>query len=248
MPSPIEVRRTDDAITISFTRADKRNALDTETSAALREAFSEARDQPLPVVLRSATAGMFVAGTDLASLGVRTVEDSLARINQHLFQQVHDHPWPTIACVDGWALGGGCELALACDFRISTGRAQWGLPEVRLGLIPSGGALVRLQKLIGEAAATDLVMTGRRIDGINAHKLGLVQRLAEDDRLDIALDALLADLAATVPAAVRLAKEAMRVEHDRHRLVDALAQALCIASTEAQSRIDAMLSRSDKRR
>jgi enoyl-CoA hydratase/carnithine racemase len=184
---------------------------------------------------------MFVAGADLNELRRRTVGESLARLNQRLFQQVHDHPWPTIAVVDGWALGGGFELALACDFRLSTAEAVWGLPEVRLGIIPSGGALCRLEALIGRSRATELILTGSRIDGSRAYEIGLVQRLANRDGLELALDDLVGALGRTSMQAVRLAKEAMRVRGDRHRMVDATAQALCIASDDTQARIAAQL-------
>jgi enoyl-CoA hydratase len=194
-------------------------------------------------VFRSATHGMFVSGADVASLRDRTVTDSLGRLNSRLFRRIAEHPAPTIAVVDGWALGGGCELALACDFRISSSTAVWGLPEVRLGVIPSGGALHRLAALIGGSMATDLVLTGRRIDGTEAHRIGLVQRLATDGDLDSALAVLLDDLGRTSLFAVRLAKEAMRVSGDPARLVDAAAQALCIADEEAQRRMTELIDR-----
>lgn len=241
MTDPLTYERGERAVTIGFTRAEKRNALDLATSHALAAALDRAAEVPLPLVLRSATPGMFVAGTDVAALRERTVEDSLGRVNARLFQRVEEHPWPTIAVVDGWALGGGCELALACDLRITTDAARWGLPEVRLGIIPSGGGLTRLKHLVGGSVATDLVLTGRRIDGVEAHRVGLAQRLTTAAELDRTLEELLDELARTSTQAVRLAKEAMRVDGDRHRLVDAAAQALCIGSDDAQRRIAALL-------
>ena len=235
--SRLAVEVTPLAVIVSFTRPEKRNAIDAAASSALAHALERAAVIPRPLVLRSATRGMFVAGTDLDGLRRRTVEDSLDRLNGRLFQRVAEHPWPTVAVVEGWALGGGCELALACDLRLSTPDASWGLPEVRLGLVPSAGGMTRLAALIGAGAATDLVLSGRRIDGTEAHRLGLVQRLAASDELDDELARLLEDLGRAAPLAQRLAKEAMRVTGDRHRLVDATAQALCIASDEAQQRI-----------
>jgi len=234
---PIRIVRGERATTIAFTRGEKRNALDIPTSRAICTALDELDGVETPLILRSATPGMFVAGTDVASLRERTVADSLGRINSTLFRRLNEYPAPTIAVVDGWALGGGCELAIACDFRISTPSARWGLPEVRLGIIPSGGALHRLAPLIGGSMATDLVLTGRRIDGTEAHRIGLVQRLATDGDLDAALSTLLDDLGAASPFAVRLAKEAMRVQGDPSRLIDATSQALCIADDEAQRRM-----------
>lgn len=241
MTARVESVRDERSVTVRFLRAEKRNALDLATSRDLADAVEAARDVPRPMVLRSATPHMFVAGTDLETLRARTADDSLARVNARLFQLVEDHPWPTVAVVDGFALGGGCELALACDLRITTPAARWGLPEVRLGIIPSGGALPRLTRIVGEGAARDLVLTGRRIDGIEAMRIGLAQRIAEPAGLDEVLSGLLDDYAAAAPLAVRLAKEAMRVDGDRHRLVDAVSQALCIENDDTQRRIATFL-------
>ncbi|TFV64760.1 enoyl-CoA hydratase/isomerase family protein [Geodermatophilus sp. DF01-2] len=240
---PLRVVPDARSVTVLFDRPDRRNALTVEMSRALAAVLEQHAATPRPLVLRSATPGMFVAGTDVASLKARTVEDSLGRINSGLFQRLHDHPWPTVAVVDGAALGGGCELALACDFRLTTEDAQWGLPEVRLGIIPSAGALTRLAALVGTGPATDLVLTGRRIRGREAGPLGLASRVTTPDGLDGALDALLTDLAAAAPLAQRLAKEAMRVDGDRHRLVDAAAQALCLGTEDAQRRLQALVDR-----
>lgn len=240
----VDIERSARAVTVTFTRGEKRNALDVPTSRELAATLDETAEIPVPLVFRSATRGVFVAGTDVESLRVRSTEDSLERLNARIFQKVSDRAWPTIAVVDGWALGGGCELALACDLRITTPEAVWGLPEVQLGIIPSGGALSRLARLVGGSVATDLVLTGRRIDGTEAHRIGIAQRLAPRDELESAVNSLLDELAKTSMLAVRLAKEAMRVEGDRHRLVDAAAQALCIGSDAAQNRMAEMLGRS----
>lgn len=243
MSTGVRIERGEAVATILFDRPDKRNALDTTMSAALAAALDELVDEPVPVVMRSAAPGMFVSGTDVASIRRRTTEDSLGRLNARLFQRTADHPWPTIAAVDGFALGGGCELALACDLRLSTVDAHWGLPEVRLGIVPSAGGLHRLSTLIGRSRATDLVLTGRRIDGQEAHQIGLVQRLATRDGLDALIDEVVGQLAAASSLALRLAKEALAVDGDRHRLVDATVQAICLASEDTQARLEALATR-----
>lgn len=245
---PVLVSQNVDAVTISFARPDKRNALTIAASEAVAAALDRHVETALPVVFRSTTAGMFVAGTDVAELQERTLADSLRRTNARLFQRIADHPWPTIAAVDGAALGGGCELALACDFRITTEEAQWGLPEVTLGLVPSAGGVSRLARLVGEPATTDLVLTGRRVRGHEAHALGLASRIARAGELDQAVTELLAQLGRGSTLAQRLAKEAMRVEGDRHRLVDATAQALCLATADTQRRLQAFLDASAAKR
>lgn len=240
---------TSTAEVVSLDRPEKRNALDVDLSEALHETVLACRDAPRPLVLRSRTPGMFVAGADVAQLRDRTVDESLGRRNSRLFQAIAEHPYPTIAVVAGAALGGGCELALACDLRVSTAEAWWGLPEVRLGIVPSAGGLTRLAELVGVGRARDLAFSGRRVRGDEAARLGLVERVARpasdpavaDAHLDELLTELLDELAATSMFAVRLAKEAMSVEGDRHRLVDAAAQALCIAQPDTQERLAALL-------
>lgn len=231
------------AVWIRFDRPEKHNALNVEVSQALDALLTEHHDTELPLVLASSTPGMFVAGSDVASLRTRTLDDSLNRLNGTLFQRLEDHPWPTIAVVDGPALGGGCELALACDFRVASSRSLWGLPEVRLGIIPSAGGLWRLPRLVGWGAAVDLITTGRRIDADEADRFGMLSRLSPPDDLDDTTDQLLDDLRRASPAAVRLAKEAMRATPDHRRLVDALAQAVSLSGEDTQQRLDAFLSR-----
>ncbi len=237
----ITVEETGSAIHVRIDRPEKHNALSVEVVGELSAAVEEYDDHPLPLVISSATAGMFVAGTDVAALRQRTYAESMRRPTAGLFDRIYRRPSPTIAAVDGPALGGGCELALACDVRIASTRSVWGLPEVRLGLVPSAGGLTRLPELVGRGAASDLVLTGRRIDGEEAFRLGLVQRLTEPDELDAAVSAFLDDVAKTSIDAVRLAKEAMRVTGDAHRLVDATSQALMIGSDEAQARMERFL-------
>ena len=241
--SVLQTSVDDRAVWVRFDRPEKHNALNVEVSHALDAVLTEHHRTELPLILASTTPGMFVAGSDVASLRTRTLDDSLGRLNGTLFQRLEDHPWPTIAVVDGPALGGGCELTLACDFRVASSRSVWGLPEVRLGLVPSAGGLWRLPRLIGWGAAVDLITTGRRIDATDAHALGLISRLADPDDLDEVVEQLLADLGRASSSAVRLAKEAMRATPDHRRLVDALAQAVSLSGDDTQQRLDAFLSR-----
>ena len=233
----------DTRIRIEIDRPDKRNALSLEVSEELSRLLDRSRDIPAPLVITSSTPGMFVAGTDIGALRERTTEDGLARVNSELFQRIDDHPWPTIAVVDGPALGGGCELALACDLRVASTRSLWGLPEVRLGIIPSAGGLWRLPRVVGWSAAVELIMTGRRIDTAEAERLGLVHRCVPFADLDDEVATLLAELGKTSLPAMRLAKEAMRVAPDHRRLVDAVAQAVCLSGEDAQQRLSEFLSR-----
>lgn len=243
MGDVVKVEVTERVVTIAFDRPEKRNAFNAEMSRQTRQAILDHEDTKLPIVFKSSTPGMFISGADVAALKERTVDETLRRSNSRLFQAIEEHPWPTIAAVDGYALGGGCELALACDFRISTRGAKWGFPEVTLGIIPSAGGLTRLPKLVGHGIAAELLMTGRRIDAEEALRAGLVNRLVDDDDLEGGVEAFLKDLGRGSIEAARLIKEAMRVTGDRNRLIDAASQALCISSDEAQARMTALVER-----
>lgn len=235
---------SDDAVTMRIDRPEKANALDGDLREALEDGLDRAARHAVPLVVASATPGIFMGGADVAELRDRTLDDSLLRKNLRLFERIEAHPYPTIAVVDGPALGGGCEFALAFDFRIASTRSLWGQPEVRLGLIPSGGALWRLPRLVGWAVTTDLVLTGRRLPADEAVRLGLAQRLAEPDELDGALRALLDDLAASTMSAKRLAKEIMRASWPQTGAIEAFGQALALTQSDTRERLDAFVRRS----
>lgn len=221
-------------VAVEFQRPQKRNALTHECATLLTERLRSMAEYERPLVLRSATSGMFVSGTDRTQLRARTIGQSLSRVVARLVDAVAEYPWPTIAVVDGAALGGGFELALACDFRVATEQSSWGLPEVSLGVIPSAGGLVRLTKIVGESMARDLVFTSRRLDADEAARAGIVSRMSTRDELDETVDRLIHSLNAASSLALRLGKEAMSVTGDRYRLVDATSQALCLSSEFAQ--------------
>jgi enoyl-CoA hydratase len=157
------------------------------------------------VVLRSSLEPIFAAGFDLEVLG-QDWKDMLSMIRA--FHQAANSwvriPSPTIAVINGHAAGGGCELTLACDFRVmARGRARIGVPEVKLGLLPSGGGTTRLPRLIGRAAALDLLLRGRLIDADEAERMGLITFATEPEDLNRRARELAAELAALPPLAVR---------------------------------------------
>jgi len=183
------------------------NAIDLVTLAELKHvAEALTADSTVRVVmLRSALERIFAAGFDLDLLG-QGWGDML-----HMIRTFHDVantwvriPAPTIAVISGHAAGGGCELALACDFRVmARGRATIGLPEVKLGLLPSGGGTTRLPRLIGRAAALDLLLRGRMLDADEAERIGLITYASDPQDLDQRARDLAAELAALPPLAVR---------------------------------------------
>lgn len=153
----------------------------------------------------------FCAGADVKELMGRTPLEHRRglRFGQALFQRIADLPVPSIAVIDGFALGGGLELAMACTFRLATGAARMGLPEIKLGLVPGYGGTQRLPRLVGEANALDLVMTGRMVKAEEGRSMGLVHRIVEGDPVEAGL-AFAAELAGYSLPVLRLAREAVR--------------------------------------
>jgi enoyl-CoA hydratase len=160
------------------------NALNAETIGELRAAFDElaADDGVRVILLTGAGDRAFVAGADIRELAALVPGEAqgLAERGQAVFRRIETLGKPVIACVQGFALGGGCELAMACTMRIATEDAKLGQPEAKLGLLPGYGGTQRLPRLVGEARATELVMSGRTIDAAQAERWGLVNRLVED--------------------------------------------------------------------
>jgi enoyl-CoA hydratase len=190
------------------------NALSPELMRELSEAAAAAVRLPgaRVVLLRSAVEGMFMAGADL-----QDVEAHLSRIPQlaRLLRDALDRwetiPLPTIAELSGHALGGGCELALVCDFRVmARGHARIGLPEVHHGLLPSAGGPTRLVRLLGRAAALDLVLRGRMLDADEAERVGLVTEACDAGAVHARCLELAAELAAGAPLALAAAKRVVR--------------------------------------
>jgi enoyl-CoA hydratase len=240
----IITKKRDTFIEILLNRPDKRNALSSEMSLQFSSALDELTGIDLPLVIRSMEPGMFVAGADVDSLRRRTLEQSLARVNESLFEKLAAFPMPTVALVDGPALGGGMELALACDLRICTSNSTWGLPEVTLGLVPAAGGMWRLESLVGRSRAVEMVLTGAIIDGIEAGQIGLAQRVATVERFADDVDLLLKQLSRGSSLALKLAKQCMAKLSPRGGIEGALAQAICLSDKETLSRLDTFLDRS----
>ena len=242
------IETTDSVVYINLDRPERRNALNLEMSEGIRAVLRNPENSQKILILQSQHPGMFVAGADVEEMRARSVADNLSRVNASLFQEIEEHQAPTVAIVDGPALGGGCEIALACDFRVASTRSLWGLPEVTLGLVPSAGGLFRLERLIGRGNALDLILTGRRISGEEAYRLGLVQRLVAEDGLHSAAMEVERELKSASRFAQMLAKLASRTPVDNSRAVDAMAQALCVSDVGTQERLDEFLQRRAQQR
>jgi enoyl-CoA hydratase len=240
--STVRVSRRDDAVWVGVHRPDKRNALNIETSEALARAIDQAHAAgPAVLVVHSTTPGMFVAGTDIAELAERRLEQALVPINVRLFEQLASFRWPTIAVIDGPALGGGCELALACDLRVGTPAARFAQPEPALGIIAGAGANYRLSQLVGMGMARRMLYAGDVIDANMALAAGLIDRLAAADELDATVDALVAAIARRSWSALELTKLALRQGRPDTTTFDLVAQGLLYESDDKARRMQEFL-------
>jgi len=205
---------TDGSIaTITVNRPEKLNALNAATIAELHSAFrdADADEQVRALILTGAGGKAFVAGADigeLAKMGPLTGVQ-VSRQGQDAFRFLESMRKPVVAAVNGFALGGGLELALACHLRIASSKAKFGLPEVRLGIIPGYGGTVRLPRLVGRGRALELILSGEMIDAVEALRIGLVNRIAEPDQLLTETRGLVEKIVANGPIALAMALESV---------------------------------------
>lgn len=200
--------------TVTVDRPEKRNAMDIDTRRALRRTLEDAAtdDDVRVVVLRGAGEDAFVTGGDIADFADFDHVDGLKYVTEHaqgLYNYVATLPKPTIAAVDGYALGGGMEVAMACDVRLATPDSQFGLPEVSIGILPAGGGTQRLAAIAGAGVAKELILTGRILDAAEADELGIVNHIHPRAAFDDAVESMAVDIAEKAPLALRLAKESI---------------------------------------
>jgi enoyl-CoA hydratase len=198
--------------TLTVNRPDKLNALNDATIAELGNAIDQIRvDDSIGGVLLTGAGRAFVAGADISELSNQTpvLAKARARAGQEIFRRFETSPKPVIAAVNGFALGGGCELAMACHIRIASDAAKFGQPESRLGLLPGYGGSQRLPRLIGKGRATQLLLTGEMIDAGEAYRIGLVNKVVPADQLMTEARNMLKTILANGPLAVALCIEAI---------------------------------------
>jgi enoyl-CoA hydratase len=198
--------------TITVNRPDKLNALNDAVMDELRTAIAEARRRrDVGAVLLTGAGRAFVAGADIAELADQRAIEGKARAErgQRVFRRFETSPKPTLAAVNGFALGGGCELAMACHMRIASEAARFGQPEVKLGIVPGYGGSQRLPRIVGKGRALQLLLTGEMIDAAEAYRIGLVNRVVPAAELIPAARALLTTILAQGPLAVAHCIEAV---------------------------------------
>ena len=224
---------------LTINRPQVLNALSTQTLDELRRAVLELQHDAgiRAVIITGAGEKSFVAGADINELAVqRPVQGKEHALRgQHVFDLIENMGKPVIAAINGYALGGGCELAMACTLRVAADTARLGQPEINLGIIPGYGATQRLPRLVGKGIALDLLLTGRQITAQEAQQIGLVNRVVPAASLMADVRALAAELAARAPVAAQYIIEAvnrgLEVSFDKAQFLEATLFGL-VASTD----------------
>jgi enoyl-CoA hydratase len=233
---------------ITINRPDKRNALNIKTREEGAALLDELRNDASinVVVITGAGDKAFIAGADIAEFAGRTAmmqRDVMTA--RSLFTAIDTFPKPIIAMINGYCLGGGCELALACDIRIASETASFGQPEINLGIIPGGGGTQRLTRLVGEGKAMEMILTGEIIDAKSAYQIGLVNHVFSPDVLQAKTMEIANRIAEKSPIALSLAKEAVKLasrsslDEGLRREVDLFA--LCFSTEDKNEGVSAFL-------
>lgn len=229
----------DNAYLLLLDRPEKRNALNEGSVLALHDALDHAPSDPHSLLISASTPSTFAAGADLRDLLERDSDAALRRINAGLFDRVAAYRWPTIAVIDGPAVGAGFELALSCDFRVASGKASFGLPETQLGLVAGAGGLLRLPGIAGTQLTRRLVYLGQRLDASGALEHGVIDLLS-DDPLREALT-MASTIASRSWRAVELSKLALRSREPHDTLTEVVAQAALFDSDDKRQRVKAVI-------
>lgn len=225
------------------------NALNTATWSDLRTAFKDAQDDAAirGVILTGAGDKAFIAGADISELAQVTASEAekASRFGQGILDLIENLGKPVVAAVNGFALGGGCETAMACTMRIAVESAKFGQPEVMLGLVPGGGGTQRLPRLVGKGRALQLILSGEMITAQEAYRIGLVNEIVPVADLIRRAQAILTKVAANAPVAIRFALEAVNKGAETSQreglLLEAAYFGLCAASEDKKEGTAAFL-------
>ena len=217
-PQTLLVATNDGVCTVTVNRPDKLNALNAQVMRELDALFEAlaADPQVKGVILTGAGEKAFVAGADIAELNAQSPIDGEEHTlrGQRVLERIEGLGKPVIAAVNGFALGGGCEIAMACHLRVASENARLGTPEVKLGIMCGYGGTQRLPRLVGRGRALELLLTGEMIDAAEAHRIGLVNKVVPRERLLAESEALLRTMLANGPLSLRFTLEAVRAGHE----------------------------------
>lgn len=235
---------------LTLARPDVRNAINldmVEEVAAALDAL--AADPAVRVLILSGEGKAFAGGADIGQLRERRTLDAMRAINAGMFQRVEDFPHPVIAAIEGFALGGGCELAMSCDIRIAGDTARLGFPEVSLGIFPAAGGTWRLPRLVGLGKAKELVFTGRLLTAAEALGIGLVEHVVPAGDAEAHALVLARQIASNGTLAVRIAKAALNAiaRGNDPEPIEKLGQAILFESADKFERMTAFLERKKRK-
>ncbi|TAP27983.1 enoyl-CoA hydratase/isomerase family protein [Arthrobacter sp. S41] len=254
----ILVTEGEDRLWVRLHRPEVRNAIDQLMVDELHTVCSYLEKNPKILILAGTpgqapseenpkgSKGIFASGADISQLRERRRNDALAGINSGIFERIAKLPMPVIAALDGFALGGGAELAYAADFRIGTPELRMGNPETNLGIMAAAGATWRLKELVGEPLAKEILLAGKVLTGQQCLQAGLVTELHEAADLDTGAEALADRIAAQDPLAVRITKSVFHSPREAHPLIDTLAQGMLFESQAKFDRMQEFLDRKKK--
>ncbi|MDR0488515.1 MAG: enoyl-CoA hydratase/isomerase family protein [Propionibacteriaceae bacterium] len=242
----------DSVATLTITRPEALNALNTEVLTELGETLSGIRPNEVRAVLITGEGDRaFVAGGDIGEMSGMTSRQGaeFSRLGNRIFRTLETLPMPTIAAVNGYALGGGCELALSCDIRVASTKAIFGQPEVGLGITPGFGGTQRLARVVGVALAKEIIFTGRNLKADRALAIGLVNAVVEPEKLMSTAFTMATEIASKAPYAVRVAKAAidlgLATDMDSGLALEAVYFGTCF---ETHDQIEGMAAFIDKRK
>ncbi|RVW01963.1 enoyl-CoA hydratase/isomerase family protein [Rhodococcus xishaensis] len=237
----LDVSEQPDRVVVTLDRPAQRNAINAEMIGELHEVCARLEAEPR-LLLLTGRGDHFAGGADIAELQARGRDDALAGINRNLFDRIGRLPLPTIAAVSGFALGGGAELAYACDIRIATSTVKFGNPEPGLGIMAAAGASYRLPQLVGTSVAKQVLLGGHVLDADAALRTGLVLEIVDPGTHMEAAHRLLDRIARSAPLALRLTKTIVDAP-GTHPFADDIAQAVLFETDDKQDRMTAFLER-----
>jgi enoyl-CoA hydratase len=237
--STVDIDDLGDRFVVTLDRPQQRNAINAAMIADLHEVCARIERDPKPLLLVG-RGDHFAGGADIVELRERRREEALAGINRNLFDRIARLPLPTVAAVSGYALGGGAELAYACDLRIATGSAVFGNPEPGLGILAAAGASYRLPSLVGLSVAKQVLLGGRTLDAQSALQVGLVMEVVDDHVA--AAHRVIDRIARQSPLALKLTKTIVDAPGS-HPWADDIAQAVLFETDDKHERMTAFLER-----
>ena len=252
----LRVEEREDRVHARMDRPGVRNAIDQTMVDEFHELCAHLEREPKILIISGTQvestrepgtfSGIFASGADIGQLRERRRDDALRGVNSQVFDRIHRLPMPVIAAIDGFALGGGAELAYAADFRIGTEDLRMGNPETNLGIMAAAGATWRLKELVGEPLAKEILLAGKVLTGAQCLEVQLITELHPAAELDAAADALADRIAAQDPLAVRISKSVFHTPREVHPIIDNLAQGMLFESQAKFDRMQAFLDRKKK--